>query len=211
MLRESHMKELKVIFGARVLSKNKDRQWGQAEGELGGRGKGRDEGEMWEERGRGGERKRKGERKGREGRGRKTERQRKERGRERGEEMKGGEGGALSYSVFEHILALSSGKQSSHRLQRLVVVKQWRSSWGFSVQASRRLCVDAPLAFQSILCVCRVLRGNTSKPKGKGEVSWCRCYSNAPQSFFPLTPSILLCDPGTFIRTLGAKMIEMRP
>lgn len=34
------------------------------------------------------------------------ERQREERGREREEEMKGGEGGALSYSVFEHILGI---------------------------------------------------------------------------------------------------------
>lgn len=33
MLRGSHMKELKVIFGARILSKNKDRQWGQADEE----------------------------------------------------------------------------------------------------------------------------------------------------------------------------------
>lgn len=64
----------------------------------------------------------------------------------------------------------------------------------------------------SVDSVClQSVAGHRSKPKGKGEVSWCRCYSNAPQSFFPLTPSIPLCDPGTFIRTLGAKMIEIRP
>jgi hypothetical protein len=37
--KKSHMKELKVIYGAHILSKNKDRQRGRLRKKLGGRGK----------------------------------------------------------------------------------------------------------------------------------------------------------------------------
>lgn len=37
--KRSHMKELKVIYGAHILSKNKDRQRGRLRKKLGGRGK----------------------------------------------------------------------------------------------------------------------------------------------------------------------------
>lgn len=46
MKKKSHMKELKVIFRAHILSKNKDRQWGRLRKTAEGRGKGRDEVEM---------------------------------------------------------------------------------------------------------------------------------------------------------------------
>ena len=37
--KKSHMKELKVIYGAHILSKNKDRQRGRLRKKLGGRGR----------------------------------------------------------------------------------------------------------------------------------------------------------------------------
>lgn len=91
MQKESHMKELKVIFGAHILSKNKGRQWGRLTKKLGAG----DEG---------GHAARGRERRGEKEKGKEEEkgRGREERGRWKGRRKEGWRKG-LSYSVMEHI------------------------------------------------------------------------------------------------------------
>lgn len=91
-----------------------------------------------------------------------------------------GKGGALTYFVFEHIMGI--------KFQQAVFPPASEASHGEVVEVflglfcpGLRQTVLMPISL-SVDSVClQSVAGHRSKDKEKGEVSRCRCYSNAPK------------------------------